>query len=406
MTMALTDAACKAAKPKEKSYKLGDSGGLYLEIMPNGSKLWRLKYRYLKKEKRLAFGSFPLVKLIEAREKRDEAKKQLSNGLDPSDIKKSVLLNAQKNVENTFEKTAREWHAKQRQRWSEEHFNNVKHRLETDLFPHIGNDQIDKIETYQLLKVLTKIENRGALDIATRTRQLCNQVFRYAIQAGKCKHNPATDLQGALTTRKVTHFASIQPKEIPHLLVALERNDARLFCRTRRAIRLSMLTFVRPGEIRNAVWAEINFEREEWLIPAHRMKSRRDHVVPLCKQAIAILKEQKQETGHLNTDLIFPSQIKVKDPMSDGTVRLALQKLGLKDQMTAHGFRALARTTIREELDYEPDIIEVQLAHKPSGSLGAAYDRAQFLKKRKQMMQDWGDYLDKVLLKAKTDGTS
>ena len=399
--MALTDTACKTAKPKEKSYKVSDGGGLYLEVMPNGSKYWRFKYRFLKKEKRLAFGKYPFVKLVEAREKHYEAKKLLEKGIDPSAFKKDLLKQALRNADNTFEKLALEWHSNQQGRWGEGHFQNIKHRLETDILPHIGSEQVDKIEAPDLLNVLRKIEKRGALDLAARCRQICSQVFRYGIQTGKCKSNPAIDLQGALKTRKVKHFSAIEPKEIPELLDALERNDVRLYGRTRRAIKLSMLTFVRPGELRQAVWSEFDFEKKEWHIPAERMKSRRDHIVPLSKQSIAILEEQKLETGDINTPLVFPSQLKPTEPMSDGTVRVALQNLGFKQRMTAHGFRALARTAIREELEYDPDVIEAQLAHKPSGALGAAYDRAKFIKKRHLMMQDWADYLDKVALENK-----
>lgn len=283
-------------------------------------------------------------------------------------------------------------------RWSEAHYNNVLHRLETDVFPYIGSDPIADLEALHLLDMLRKIEKRGALDIAGRTRQICGQIFRYGIQTGRCKHDPTRDLQGALKTRKTEHFAAIDTKEIPELLAALERNDARLFARTRRAIKLSLLTFVRPGELRKAVWDEIDFNAKRWTIPAERMKMRRDHIVPLSHQAIKILKEQKEETDHLSTNLVFPSQIRPKDPMSDGTVRIALQKLGFKDRMTAHGFRALARTAIREKLDYEPDVIECQLAHKAAGPLGEAYNRAQFLQKRTVMMQEWSDYLDTVAI--------
>ena len=395
--MSLTDLACKSAKAKEKPYKLSDSGGLYLEVMPTGSKCWRFKYRYLKKEKRLSLGVYPLTSLAEAREGRDKAKKQLLQNIDPSDNKRDVRKEAIRNADNTFKALALEWHENQKQRLTAKYYKNVLTRLEADIFPHIGKTQVTKIQTPDILDVLKKVADRGAVDLVIRLRHTCGQIFRYGIQTRKCTHNPVWNLKGALPTRTVKHFAAIETNEIPELLQALEQNDARLFPTTRRAIKLSMLTFVRPGELRKAKWTQFNFIKKEWHIPAENMKSRRAHIVPLCKQAITILEEQKRVTEHLTTEYIFPGQVKPQIPMSDATVRLALRRLGFKDRMTAHGFRALARTAIREELDYAPDVIEFQLAHKATGPMGATYDRAQFIKQRHKMMQDWADYLDKVL---------
>lgn len=397
--MKLTNTSCANAKPNKTAHKLSDGQGLYLEIRPNGSKYWRMNYRIHGKQRTLALGVYPEVSLKEARDAKAEARKLLKQGVDPSKNKRDEKRKALINANNTFEAVAREWHDNQKGRWSEGHTQNVLHRLEIDVFPYIGSDPIANLEALHLLDMLRKIEKRGALDIAGRTRQMCGQVFRYAIQTGRCKHDPSRDLQGALKTRKTEHFAAIETKEIPELLAAVERNDARLFARTRRAIKLSLLTFVRPGELRKATWSEIDLKNKQWIIPADRMKMRRDHIVPLSRQAVAILQEQKEETNHLNTDLVFPSQIRPKDPMSDGTVRIALQKLGFKDRMTAHGFRALARTAIREKLDYEPDVIECQLAHKAAGPLGEAYNRAQFLQQRTVMMQEWSDYLDTIAAK-------
>lgn len=392
--MKLTNTACDNAKPKEKPYKIADGQGMYLDIRPNGAKYWRLRYRMYDKQKLMALGVYPEVSLKEAREKRREARKLIAEGIDPSKNKRDEKRKATINANNTFEAVALEWHDNQKGRWSDNHANNVLHRLNTDVFPYIGSDPIADLEAPHLLDMLRKIEKRGALDIAGRTRQICGQVFRYGIQTGRCQRDPSADLKGALKTRKTEHFAAIDTKEIPELLDALERNDARLFARTRRAIKLSMLTFVRPGELRKARWEEIDFDSKQWIIPAERMKMRRAHIVPLSRQAIKILKEQKEETDHLSTTLVFPSQIRPKDPMSDGTVRIALQKLGFKDRMTAHGFRALARTAIREKLNYDPDVIECQLAHKAAGPLGEAYNRAQFIEQRTVMMQEWANYLD------------
>ncbi|MCB2082235.1 MAG: integrase arm-type DNA-binding domain-containing protein [Rickettsiales bacterium] len=401
--MALTDTACKNAKPKDKPYKMADNEGLYLSISPNGAKHWRMKYRFLKKEKLLSFGPYPLISLVEAREKRTEAKKMLAEGVDPSIAKKEKTREMVRNAENTFKVITIEWHENQKERWSKGHAENVLHRLERDIFPYIGILPISGITPPELLDVLRKIEKRGALDIVKRTRQICSQIFRYGIQTGRCTQNPAEQLKGngVLRTRKTQHFAALDIKEIPEFLRALERNDARLYVRTRRAIYLSMLTFVRPGEIRQAKWEEIDFEEAEWTIPGERMKMGRDHIVPLSQQALTILEEQKEETGRLNTEWVFPSQVSPRKPMSDGTVLVAIKKLGFGGRMTAHGFRALARTTIREKLNYQPDVIEQQLAHKASGPLGEAYDRARFLDIRKKMMQHWADYLDGIVTHGK-----
>jgi integrase len=394
--MKLNNIQCETAKPKDKPYKLADGQGMYLDVQPNGSKYWRFRYRMHGKQKLAAFGVYPEVSLKDAREKRRLARQLLEQGIDPNDHKRQEKRKASINAANTFEMVAREWHEKKKSGWSKNYADNVIHRLSNDVFPFIGSDPIADIDAPCLLDMLRKIEKRGALDLAGRTRQVCGQVFRYGIQTGRCKRDPSADLKGALETRKVKHFDAIDAKEIPELLNALERNDARLYARTRRAIKLSMLTFVRPGELRSATWDEFDFDDAKWIIPAERMKMRRAHIVPLSRQAIEILKEQKEETDHLNTNLVFPSQFKVKKPMSENTVRIALQKLGFKDRMTAHGFRALARTTIREKLNYDPDIIECQLAHKAAGALGEAYNRAQFIKQRTIMMQDWSDYIDQV----------
>ncbi|MCL2473390.1 MAG: integrase arm-type DNA-binding domain-containing protein [Alphaproteobacteria bacterium] len=394
--MKLTDKSCKAAKTKKKSYKLADGGGLYLEVMPNGSKYWRMKYRYLGKEKRLAFGVYPLISLLEAREKRDKAKKLLINGTDPQEFRQEEKQNKVRNAQNTFQVIALEWLENQKERWTAGYAAKIIRTLEMNIFPFIGTKPIANIEAPALLDVLRKVEKRGALEIAGRTLQICGSVFRYGIQTGRCSRDPAHDLRGALKTRKTTHFASLDIKDIPEFLQALERNSARLYDRTRRAIRLSLLTFTRPGELRQARWEEIDLKSKQWTIPAERMKMKRAHIVPLCRQALKILDEQRDETGMLKTPWVFPSQVSPMKPMSDGTVNVALKRLGYHERMTAHGFRALARTTIREKLDYAPDIIEAQLAHKAPGPLGEAYDRAQFIKQCHKMMQEWADYLDSI----------
>ncbi len=395
-TMKLTVIACKNAKPKEKPYKLADGGGLYLLIKPNGAKYWRMKYRYLGTEKLMALGIYPALSLVEARAARDKAKKLLTSDppIDPMARKEENRLMAIRNTENSFEVVAREWFEHQKERWSEGYAEKILRRLEMNVFPYIGNRPISQITPPELLECLRKVEKRGSLDILEMTKQICGMVFRFGIQTGKCERDASADLKGALKTKKTTHYAALEDKQIPEFINALERNEARLFERTRRAVWFSMLTFCRPGEIRQAQWSEIDFEAKEWRIAAQKMKMRRDHIVPLSKQAIAILKEQKEETGHLQTDWVFPSQIRPKQAMSDGTVNKAIERLGFGGKTVAHGFRALARTTIREKLGYDSEVIEKQLAHKTSNPLGEAYDRTQFLDKRKKMMQHWADYLD------------
>lgn len=395
--MKLSDIACKNAKPKEGQYKLFDGGGLYLLVRPNGSKLWQLKYRFLNKEKTLSIGQYPLVSLAQARTARDDAKRLLLQNppIDPMAHKEDHKRQAIRKVENTFKAVALEWLALNKDRWSDNYAYKIEKGLELNVFPHIGERPIAEITPPELLKdCLKKIEKRGSLDIAARTRQICGLVFRYGIQTGKCEWNPAENLRGALKTRKTEHFRTLDAKQVPDFLRALERNEARLFERTRRAVWLSLYTFCRPVEIRKARWEDIDFDEGLWTIPAEIMKMRREHIVPLSRQTLAVLEEQKKEVELLNTPWVFPSQIRPREPMSDGTVNKAIKRLGYGEDMVAHGFRALARTTIREKLHYDSEVIERQLAHKASGPLGEAYDRTQFLDKRRNMMQDWADYVD------------
>lgn len=285
-------------KPEEgftgKPYKMFDGGGLYLEVLPTGKKLWRLKYYYLNKEKRISLGAYPLVTLAEAREAREDAKKLLHKNIDPSTARKDKKRQASRNAENTFKAVALEWHDKNKDRWSKNYAYKVLKGLELNVFPYIGHRPISEITPLELLdECLRKPEQRGSLDIAARTRQICGQVFKYGIQTGRCKWNAAKNLDGALKPHKKKHFRTIDFKEVPAFLKALERNEARLFERTRRAVQLSLLTFCRPQEIRMARWEDINFEEKMWVIPAEIMKMRREHFVPLSDQVIKVLKAQK-----------------------------------------------------------------------------------------------------------------
>lgn len=392
----LTQLAIQNAKPKQKSYKLFDSGGLYLRINPNGSKLWQLKYRYLGKEKMLSLGLFPLVTLAEAREKRDEAKKKLINGIDPSAAKKAEKQRVIRNAENTFKVVALEWYESRKTIWSPAHADNVMHRMEADIFPYLGNRPIAEIDAPELLGVLRKIEKRGAIDIAHRVRQTCGQIFRYGIATGRGTRDHAADLKDALTTVKTKHFAALDIKEMPEFLHRLKNNDARLYPRTRRAINLLMLTFVRTTELIEASWDEIDLDGAQWIIPAERMKMRRPHIIPLSRQAVALLKEQKEETARFKTKWVFPSQHRPMNPMSNNTILVAIKNLGYAGRMTGHGFRALAMSNIKEKIGYRHEVVDRQLAHGHRNKVAAAYDRAQFLDERTKMMQEWSDYLDAV----------
>jgi integrase len=395
--MKLTNVACKNALPKVKPYKLNDGGGLFLLVQPGGSKLWRLKYYFLGKEKSLSIGAYPFVSLAEAREERDAAKKQLLKNIDPAELRKENKRIAIRNANNTFKIVALEWIELNKDRWSNGYERKVMKALKKNVFPCIGNRPIANITTFELITdCLKKIENRSALHVLKHVRQVCGQIFRYGIQTGRCAVNPVENLRGALKPPATHHFRTMELTELPKFLKALERNEARIYESTRRAVWLSLYTFCRPVEIRTCQQSHINFEKGLWIIPRDQMKMKRDHVVPLSKQAIAIIQKQIEDIEYLKTDWIFPNIVSHKKPMSDGTVNKAIQRLGYGEFMVAHGFRALARTIIREELDYDSEIIERQLAHNPKNPLGAAYDRTQFLKQRTIMMQDWADYLDSL----------
>lgn len=394
--MPLTNLQCQNAQPKTKPYKLSDSSGMYLEVMPNGSKYWRLKYRWSNKEKRLALGVFPLVGLAEAREKRDAARKLLASGVDPSLAKKQAREEATAEAANTFEALAREWHEKQKANWTPSQGRKVLRYLEHNLFPYLGTRPAREIEPPELLNVLRKIEARGAHYNSGRIRQYAGRIFRYGIACGKVTRDPSADLQGALTTSKTKHYAALDLKDMPGFLEALAKNEARLFNQTRRAIRLLMLVFTRTSELILATWDEFDLEKGTWEIPAERMKMRRPHIVPLSRQAVALLREQHDETKHLQTKWVFPNQPRPLKPMSNNTILFGIGRLGYKGDMTGHGFRALARTALRENLGYDVDVIEAQLAHAKGDSVRRAYDRTTFIPQRRVMMQEWTDFLEEI----------
>jgi integrase len=394
--MPLTDLQCKNAAAREKPYKMADTGGLYLHIMPNGRKYWRMKYVFDKKERLLTFGPYPSLSLQEARFKRDDAQKLRRDGFSPAEIKQERKRAEIETARITFEVVAREWHGHNRSKWTPNYGQDILHRLETDIFPTIGGLPIHKIRAADVLGALRKIEDRGANEMARRTKQYCDQIFRYAVITGKVEHNPLPDLRDALKPVKHGHFAAINPEDIPAFLSAADDNRFRIYPQTRRAMKLMMLTFVRTSDLIEAPWEEIDFDNATWIIKANRMKikDRPDHVVPLSTQALAILREQKESCG--KSTWVFPNQAHPRDPMSNGAILSALKRIGYKGKMTGHGFRALAMSTIKEKLGYRHEVVDRQLAHMPKSKIDAAYDRAKFLDERRRMMQEWADYLDRA----------
>jgi integrase len=389
--MPLTDSAIRNAKPKDKPYKLADGAGLYLLVTPKGGKWWRLDYRFNGKRKTLSMGVYPDVSLKSARDRRTEAKTQLADGIDPGEIRKATK--ASQSDTSGFEAVAREWWGKREPTWSKTHSSRTILRLEKDVFPWIGTRPIGEIEAPELLTVLRRIENRGALETAHRIHQICGQIFRYAVATGRAQRDPSTALKGALPPNRQKHHASItDPKKIGELLRAVEGYEGTLI--TRCALQLAPLTFVRPGELRHAEWVEIDLEKAEWRIPGEKMKMRTVHIVPLSIQALKVLNEVKPLTGR--GKYVFPGIRSNQRPMSENTVNAALRRLGYtKEEMTGHGFRSMASTILNEQ-GWHRDAIERQLAHAERNSVRAAYNYAEHLPERIKMMQWWADYLDKL----------
>ncbi|MCD9029397.1 integrase arm-type DNA-binding domain-containing protein [Luteimonas sp. BDR2-5] len=398
--MPLSDIAIRKAKPTGKVQRMFDGGGLYLEVSPAGGKWWRYKYRILGKEKRLSFGTYPDVSLASARDQHADARKQVAAGIDPSAHRKAVKAAGKERAANSFETIAREWFAKKSPKLVEDYSAKVLARLEGDVFPMLGRLPIAGITSPDVLKAMRRIEDRGAFETAHRTLQTCGQVFRYAIASGRAAADPTIALRGALTPATGTHHAAITaPEPFGGLLRALDGYDGSAI--TKYALQLAPLVFVRPGELRHAEWSEFDLEARVWCIPAAKMKMRDDHIVPLSRQALAILEELHEVTG--GGLYIFPSARTSRRPMSNNTLNAALRRLGYdKEAHTAHGFRASARTLLDEVLHYRPDYIEHQLAHTVRDPNGRAYNRTAHLPERHKMMQAWADYLD--LLRQGRDG--
>ena len=392
--MPLTDTAIRRAKAQQKPYKMFDSGGLFLLVTASGGKWWRFKYRFAGKEKLLSLGVFPEVSLKEARDRRDQERKNLAHKIDPAINRKAVKAAWTDNQSNSFEVVAREWVGKQSSVWSDSNTAKIIGQLELNIFPWLGVRPIADITPPELLSVLRRTEGRGAIHTAHRVLQTCGQIFRYAIVTSRAVRDPAADLRGALQPAQSGHFAAItEPKAVGALLRALHDYQGSII--TRCALRLAPLFFVRPGELRKAEWQEISFEKSEWNIPAKRMKMKEAHLVPLSRQSLEVLTELHFLTGR--GTYLFPSSRTTKRPMSDNAVLSALRRMGIgKDEMTGHGFRAMARTVLDEVLHVRPDYIEHQLAHAVRDPNGRAYNRTAHLPERRKMMQDWADYLDKL----------
>jgi integrase len=395
--MPLTEITIRSAKAREKAFKLFDSGGLYLEVSPAGGKWWRWKYRFGGKEKRVSFGVYPDVSLKAARAKRDDARQKLAHGIDPGQARKAEKV-AQAG-EESFEAIAREWHARFSPGWAASHGDRILRRLENDIFPWLGKRPIAEIKAPELLAVLRRIESRGALETTHRAMQNCGQVFRYAVATGRAERDPIADLRGALPPPKEKHHASIiEPKRVAELLRAIDSYQG--FFATKCALRLAPLVFVRPGELRKGQWSEIDLDKGEWRIPAERMKTREQHIVPLSRQAVEILRELEPLTNRPMASrpnvpcYIFPSARTRERPMSENAILAALRRMGYtKDEMTGHGFRSMASTLLHEQ-GWNHQVIERQLAHAERNAVSAAYNFAEHLPERRKMMQAWADYLD------------
>ncbi len=382
----LTDKALRAMKPRKKPYKISDEKGLSILVQPSGAMWWRLRYRYANREKMLSLGTYPDTSLKVARKKRDEARQQLANGIDPS-AKRQAERSARA---DTFEAIAAEW-LKQNGKLDAGTRDQYDRRVSKYVNPYLGRWAITDITAPELLKVLRRIESQGTIETAHRVRSVVSRIFRYAIATGRAERDPAADLRGAIAPVRTTNFAAIiEPKAVGALLRALDGYQGQPS--VMYALRLSPLVFVRPGELRAAEWGEFDLDGAEWRIPAVRMKMDERHVVPLSRQAVALLRELQGHTG--TGRLLFPSLRTRERPISENTVNAALRRMGYgKDEMTGHGFRTVA-STLLNELGWHPDVIELQLAHKPRDKVRAAYNRAERLAERRSMMQAWSDYLD------------
>lgn len=399
----LTDTQAKNAKPKDKTYTLADGGGMYLEIAPTGSKIWRMSYRQPDgKNTRLTFGAYPEVSLLDARKKRMGARELRAKGQDPAQVRRVEKAVKAIAAANTFQAVAYEWYANRLETWQPRTATNVLHRLEKDVFPLIGKYPIAEIKAPVMLDVLRQIEKRGALDMAKRQGQVCSQIFRFAIACGKADIDPVPSLRGALKPTARGHHAAITPDDLPEFIRAFEKIEGRMFVPTKVMFRLMMLTFVRTSELTETPWSEIDLENESWIIDWHRMKMGKrkinprkvNHHVFLPRQGWELLRELHSITG--NNKYLFPNQRDHEKPATNFGILAALKRMGYSGKMTGHGFRSLAMGVIKERLGYRHEVVDRQLSHASGDAYGEAYDRALFLDERKIMMQQYADYLDTV----------
>ncbi|QUT00496.1 tyrosine-type recombinase/integrase [Proteus terrae] len=386
--MPLTDIQIRKANPKEKPYTLNDGNGLSLLIEPNGSKGWRFRYRFAGKPKMISLGVYGQVTLAEARKKRDEAKKQLAENINPSDARKSEKIALRYATENTFYAVAMEWHSSKCSTWSDGYASEILRCFENDIFPYIGKRPIDQIAPLELLAVLQKIEKRGALEQASKIRRRCGEVFRYAVITGRVKYNPAPDLAGAMNKPETKHFPFLREDEIPDFVKALNNYQGSKI--TKYATQLLMLTGVRTVELRLAEWSEFDFDNAIWEIPKERMKKRRPHLVPLSPQVIAILNELKVITGYY--PLLFPGRNDVRKPISEASINKVIEKIGYKGRLTGHGFRHMMSTILHEK-GFDSSWIELQLAHVDKNSIRGIYNHALYLEGRVNMMKWYNKFI-------------
>ncbi|EPZ2410961.1 tyrosine-type recombinase/integrase [Klebsiella pneumoniae] len=378
-----------AAKPKEKAYKLADGAGLYLEVVPSGSRYWRMKYRFNGKEKRMAFGVYPAVSLAQARALRDEAKKKLAEGIDPSFAKKEEKLVRDVRLHNTFQAVALEWHGTKVSRWSEGYASDIIEAFNKDIFPYIGQQPVNEIKPLVLLNVLRRMESRGATEKAKKVRQRCSEVFSYAIVTGRAEYNPAADLTSAMSGHESKHYPFLTVEELPDFFKALSGYTGSPLIVL--AARLLILTGVRTGELRGAFWSEFDLEKAVWEIPAERMKMKRPHLVLLSTQALEIVQQLKVMSGQY--PLVFPGRNDPLKTMSEASINQVFKRIGYTGKVTGHGFRHTMSTILHEE-GFNTAWIETQLAHVDKNAIRGTYNHALYLEGRKEMMQWYGDYVD------------
>ncbi|WP_437891314.1 tyrosine-type recombinase/integrase [Phytobacter sp. V91] len=389
--MKLNARQVETAKPKEKPYKMADGGGLYLLVKTNGSRYWRLKYRIDGKEKLLALGVYPDVSLADARAKRDEARKGIAGGIDPLEVKKEQKVEREAQVKNTFQEIALEWHSMKVKKWSAGYASDILEAFNKDVFPFIGQRPVADIKPLELLNVLKKMEDRGATEKAKKVRQRCGEVFRYAIVTGRAEYNPAPDLTSAMQGHESTHYPFLTTEELPAFFKALVGySGSELMV---LAARLLIITGLRTGELRGALWSEIDTKKALWEISAERMKMRRPHIIPLSTQALAIIGQIRAMTGQF--PLLFPGRNDPSKTMSEASINQVFKRIGYTGRVTGHGFRHTMSTVLHEQ-GYNTAWIETQLAHVDKNAIRGTYNHAQYLDGRREMLQWYADYMDSL----------